>query len=234
MSSTGRTDALLLQLGRVDYPEALGVQRRVHALRAADEIPDTLILVEHPPVITLGRNAGRENLLVSDDELARRGVELHKSERGGDITFHGPGQLVGYPVFRLESGLVGVRRFVELVEESLIGGLERLGVRGERRKGYIGVWTGGSKVASIGVAVSRRVTFHGFALNVSTDLSWFELMNPCGIDGVRMTSVERESGEASLSAARDAVVQGFEASFGCSFQRNLPRSLTSATKGASS
>ncbi len=272
---------LLVELGTVDYGRALQLQRALVRLRQADEITDTLVLLQHPPVVTIGRNADRSNLLVSDAELARRGVELFRAERGGDITFHGPGQLVGYPVFRLGSrergegsrgqgsGLVGVRRFIDLVQEALVAALAELGVEAHVRPGYVGAWVGGEvrsakcegrskraevptyraqvpdsqcpiasprlprKIASIGVAVSRRVTYHGLALNVTTDLGWFDLMNPCGLMQVRMTSVRNEGGEDRRQEAYAAVVRGFESAFGLRFQRNLPRSLTSLTNGLS-
>lgn len=222
---------LVVRLARIPYPTALDFQHQLVELRLADEIPDTLVLLEHPPVITLGRNAGRTSLLVSDAELARRGVELIRVERGGDITFHGPGQLVGYPIFKLKSGVVGVRRFIELVEQSLIHALARHGVTARARDKLIGVWVEDRKLASIGVAVRRGVTFHGFALNVSTDLDWFDLMNPCGLAGVRMTSIRAESGRADWPAVSDSVVRGFENCFGLRAQTNLPRSITSLTNG---
>jgi lipoyl(octanoyl) transferase len=235
-------ESCLLDLGVVEYARALALQRELVLKRQADEIPDTLVLLEHLPVITLGKHADRRHLLITDDELERRGVKLVQVERGGDITFHGPGQLVGYPILKLGPGFVGVRRFVEKVEQALVLALEELGVEAEVRPGHIGVWTGMQcrvqsaeckvqnaesdkpeargelrKIASIGVAVCRGVTFHGFALNVSTDLSWFELMNPCGLTGVRMTSVAQERGNSDMAAARQAVVRGFKAVFGREF-----------------
>ena len=223
----------MVELGRVDYGRALMLQRSVWELRLRDEIPDTLILLEHPPVITLGRSAKLDNLLVSEAELTKRGMALYRTERGGDITFHGPGQLVGYPVFSLRQGLVGVRRFVEGLERALILALGRLGVRAQIRPGYIGVWVGEKKIASIGIAVRQGVTLHGFALNVTTDLSWFQLVRPCGLVGVVMTSIEREAGEQMAHNVRREVRQAFAAVFGISFQSNLPRSLASLTKGLS-
>lgn len=240
--SGGRT-ASLLQLGLVDYGRALELQAKLVRLRQEDKIPDTLVLLEHPPVITIGRNAGRSNLLVSDEELERRGVCLYKVERGGDITFHGPGQLVGYPVFRLgsggggqRSGLTGVRRFVEGIEQALILALAELGIHATIRPGFIGVWVGDSatrsfapstpgtpfrKIASLGIAVKRGVTMHGFALNVTTDLSWFGLMNPCGLDRIEMTSVKREGGKTDRARVRAAVVQGVGQAFGLGFSEEL-------------
>lgn len=219
--------ALLIEFGLVEYGRALDLQRSLHRLRMASAIPDTLVLLEHPPVVTVGRNADLRHLLVSKEELIQQGIELYHVERGGDITFHGPGQLVGYPVFLLQGGLTGVRRHVERLQEGLIRGLARLGVKAGRREGHIGVWVENRKIASIGVAVSRRVTLHGFALNVRDRLNGFQLIVPCGLAGVRMTAVELEGGLADMEAARKAVTGGFEEAFGLSFQTKLPRSLTS-------
>lgn len=218
----------------MEYTSALELQRNVRELRSTDAIPDTLILLEHPPVVTLGRNASAANLLVAESVLSGRGIKVIRTERGGDITFHGPGQLVGYPVFRLRTGLVGVRRYVELVHEAIAEALADVGVAGSAREGCVGIWSGEKKIASIGVAVRRGVTFHGFALNVCTDLSFFELMRPCGMAQVRMTSVLQEGGRADVEVAAAAVASAFEQVFGLRFQRNLPRSLTSLTKGLSS
>jgi lipoate-protein ligase B len=217
----------------VEYTDGLELQRTVRELRSAGAIPDTLILLEHPPVVTLGKHASSSNLLVSESVLSQRGIQIIRTERGGDVTFHGPGQLVGYPVFRLRSGLVGVRRYVELVQQALVRALADVGVAGSVRRGYIGVWSGDKKIASIGVAVRQGITFHGFALNVRTDLSYFELMRPCGIADVQMTSILQEGGDQDIETVAAAVVSGFEQVFGLRFQRNLPRSLTSLTKGLS-
>lgn len=227
--STGRSSVGLLSLGRVEYGRALELQRELWQLRVDDAIPDILVLLEHEPVITLGRSAKASNLLVSEAELARRGVALHRIERGGDVTFHGPGQLVGYPLFKLEAGIAGVRRFVERVEAALVAALAELGVEAGLRPGHIGVWCEDRKIASIGIAVKRRVTFHGFALNVSVDLAFFRLMNPCGMPDVVMTSVCAEGGVTDDARARSAVVAGFERVFGVEFQAKLPRILTSLT-----
>jgi lipoate-protein ligase B len=228
--SIGRGSLGLLSLGRVEYGRALELQHELWRLRVENGIPDTLLLLEHEPVITLGRSAKTTNLLVSEAELARRGVALHRIERGGDVTFHGPGQLVGYPVFKLEAGIAGVRRFVEQVEVSLVTALAELGVRAGPRPGHIGVWCEERKIASIGIAVKRRVTFHGFALNVTADLAFFQLMNPCGMPGVVMTSVSGEGGATDDARVRSAVVAGFKRVFGVELQEKLPRILTSLTE----
>jgi len=229
--SIGRGSLALLSLGRVEYGRALELQHELWRLRVEDNIADTLVLVEHDPVITMGRSAKTSNLLVSEAELARRGVALHRIERGGDVTFHGPGQLVGYPVFKLETGIAGVRRFVEQVEAALATALAGLGVGAGTRPGHIGVWCDDRKIASIGIAVKRRVTFHGFALNVDVDLACFRLMNPCGMPDVVMTSVRTEGGVTDDARVRSAVVAGFEKVFEVEVQAKLPRILISLTQG---
>ena len=184
----------LLHLGRIPYAEALAIQQQVIAARKQDLIGDTLLLLEHPPVLTLGRNAHRSNVLASDELLAQRGVELHEINRGGDVTYHGPGQLVGYPIFDLRGDLPGKKGphlgpvdYVRLLEEALIRTCGDFGVMAQRICKLTGVWTiaGGSirekKIAAIGVHVSQGVTSHGFALNVTTDLRDFEWIVPCGI-----------------------------------------------------
>jgi lipoate-protein ligase B len=228
--STGRGSLGLLSLGRLEYGRALELQSELWRLRVEDKIPDTLVLLEHQPVITLGRSAKASNLLVSEAELERRGVALQRIERGGDVTFHGPGQLVGYPVFKLETGIAGVRWFVERVEAALVTALAELGVNVGIRPGHLGVWRQERKIASIGIAVKRRVTFHGFALNVTVDLSFFRLMNPCGMPDVVMTSVSAEGGSSDDARVRSAVVAGFEKVFGVERQEKLPRILTSLTQ----
>ncbi len=190
----------VVRLGRLAYGEALELQRQVAADRIAGRVEqDVLLLVEHPPVVTLGRTAKERNLTSSPEFLQARGVELFEVERGGDVTFHGPGQLVGYPIFDLKRHRQDLHWYLRQVEESLIRGLAQYGITAERHPGFTGVWTQGRKIASIGVHVRDWVTWHGFALNVTTDLSYFTLIVPCGIDGVIMTSIERELGVAAPS-----------------------------------
>jgi lipoate-protein ligase B len=231
--SIGRGGVGLLNLGRIEYGRALELQRELWRLRVEEEIPDALLLLEHDPVVTLGRSAKASNLLAGEVELAQRGVAVHRTERGGDVTFHGPGQLVGYPVFKLASGIAGVRWFVERVEAALVAALAELGVSSGLRPSHIGVWCGERKIASIGVAVRRRVTFHGFALNVTVDLGFFRLMHPCGMPGVVMTSVSSEGGVTDDARVRSAVAAGFEDAFGFRLQEKLPRILTSLTQDLS-
>lgn len=185
----------VVALGRMGYEECLELQREVARQRITGAIPhDVLLLVEHPPVVTLGRASKEKNLMSSPEFLRSRGVELFEVERGGDVTFHGPGQLVGYPVFDLKRHKQDLHWYLRSVEEALIRIIGEYGIPGERSTGYTGVWTNGRKIASIGVHARDWVTWHGFALNVTTDLSYFDLIVPCGIVGVEMTSIQKETG----------------------------------------
>jgi lipoyl(octanoyl) transferase len=177
-------------LGRVEYPAAERLQADTVEARRRGSVPDTLFLLEHPPVITLGRGAEREHVLISPEERARRGIDLHETGRGGDVTYHGPGQLVGYPIVALPPGRRDVRRYLRDLEEALLRVVADYGVEGERRDGLTGVWVGDRKIAAIGVRISTGwVTSHGFALNVSTDLSGFAGIVPCGIRTLGVTSL---------------------------------------------
>ena len=187
------------RLGTMAYAEALELQRQVARARIDGSLEqDALLLVEHPPVVTLGRSAKERHLLASPEQLAARGVELFEVERGGDVTFHGPGQLVGYPIIDLKRHRQDLHWYLRQVEEALIVALAEVGISAERNRGYTGVWTSGRKIASIGVHARDWVTWHGFALNVSTDLRYFELMVPCGIQSVTMTSIDRELGAGNV------------------------------------
>lgn len=204
-----------VRLGSMSYEEALEFQRAVARDRISGEIPeDVLLLVEHPPVVTLGRSSKEKNLISSPDFLRSRGVELFEVERGGDVTFHGPGQLVGYPIIDLKRHRQDLHWYLRQVEEGLIRTLSRYGIVGERSTGYTGVWTKGRKIASIGVHARDWVTWHGFALNVTTDLSYFDLIIPCGIAGVEMTSIEKET---SLSPSVEEVALAASQEFGSLF-----------------
>lgn len=209
----------VLDLGPRGYLETLELQRTLCRRRLAGELDrDLLVLVEHEPVVTLGRGTRPTSLPLPPAELARRGVAVAEVERGGDVTYHGPGQLVGYPILHLSEHRQDLHWYLRQLEAALIAGLGDLGIRAERNPGLTGVWTGGRKIASIGVHVKQWVTFHGFALNVTTDLRGFDLIVPCGIRDVVMTSVAAELGDragAELgSRARAAVVQGFGQAFG--------------------
>jgi lipoyl(octanoyl) transferase len=203
----------ILQAGTVPYAEALDWQRRLADDRIAGRLDhDVLLLLEHPPVVTLGRTSHAENV------LRPAGVEVFEVERGGDVTFHGPGQLVGYPIFDLRNYKQDLHWYLRTLEQALIDALGLLDIPAERNPGYTGVWTQGRKIASIGIHVKQWVTWHGFALNVTTDLAHFDRIVPCGIPGVVMTSVEREtgngkSGETLWNESVDAVMRGFQQVF---------------------
>lgn len=199
-------------LGTMSYGAALELQRGVARSRIAKAVDeDVLLLVEHPPVVTLGRSSKQHHLLASPALLAKRGVELFEVERGGDVTFHGPGQLVGYPIIDLKRHKQDLHWYLRQVEEALIRAVAPLGIHGERNVGFTGVWTEGRKLASIGVHARDWVTWHGFALNVTTDLSYFDLIVPCGISAIEMTSIAREmqraAGVGVLGDSRDDALE---------------------------
>jgi lipoyl(octanoyl) transferase len=205
-------------LGRMTYAEALDLQRSLAQKRIDGGVDrDLLLLVEHNPVVTLGRGAKDSSMPLPSAEIAARGVELFEVDRGGDVTFHGPGQLVGYPIFDLAEHQQDLHWFLRRLESALITALGELGVPAERNEGRTGVWTRGRKIASLGIHVKRWVTWHGFALNVTTDLSYFDLIVPCGIPGVEMTSVQKELGERAprdlWSRSLDSVILGFADAF---------------------
>lgn len=184
---------LVASIGTMPYAEALDLQRAAAHARLDGRLDqDLLILVEHPPVVTTGRSTRDGNLLLDRDALAKRGIDLFDVERGGDVTFHGPGQLVGYGIIDLKRHKEDLHWYLRQVEQLLIDALGSLHVAADRNPGKTGVWTNGRKIASIGVHARQWVTWHGFALNVTTDLSYFDVMVPCGIADVTMTSVERE------------------------------------------
>jgi lipoyl(octanoyl) transferase len=205
------------RLGRVGYAEALELQKTLVEQRKQGLIPDQLLLLEHPDVITLGvrtRN-DRSHVLATPETLAAEGVPVFETGRGGDVTYHGPGQLVGYPIFDLKPDRCDVHQYVRDLEEALIRAVGGFGIRAGRVKGLTGIWTGPAgreaKLAAIGVRISRWVTSHGFALNVSTDLSRFGLIVPCGIEDKPVTSMERLLGRPVLMAeVEDAVVRAFD------------------------
>jgi len=203
----------VVQAGTVPYAEALDWQRELAEDRIAGRLPhDVLLLLEHPPVVTLGRNSQPRHV------LQPAGIDVFEVERGGDVTFHGPGQLVGYPILDLRAYKQDLHWYLRTLEQALIEALGVLGILAERNPGFTGVWTRGKKIASIGIHVKQWVTWHGFALNVTTDLTHFDRIVPCGIQGVEMTSVEREAGRGTgdglWQESVDAVVKGFETAFG--------------------
>ena len=222
--TTSRADRLLqvATLGTMPYAQALAVQRAAAQARIDGALSsDLLLLVEHPPVITYGRSTKQEHLLLDQRALAERGVELFEVERGGDVTFHGPGQLVGYPIIDLREHRQDLHWYLRQLEQVLIDALGTFGVSAQRRPSLTGVWTGGHKIASIGVHARQWVTWHGFALNVTTDLSYFDLIVPCGIADVEMTSlsreVERVSGQQFSPSAAARVAEAVTAAMANTF-----------------
>ena len=234
-------------LGRMDYGRALVLQEELVALRQQGRVDNTLLLLEHPPVLTLGRNANRSNVLASADYLAARGVTLHEINRGGDVTYHGPGQLIGYPIFDLRSlhnargRRLGPVDFVRMMEEALIRVCGMHGVPAGRICGLTGVWCaaqgrsldegcgakasdpprGERKIGAIGIHFSRGVTSHGFAFNVTTDLRDFQLINPCGITDRPVTSLEREVAEPGKLPGLEAIAHQAARQFGLVFQEQV-------------
>ncbi len=213
------------RLGQVAYDEALKLQQELVEDRRAGRIGDTLLLLEHPPVITLGaRNRGRPtNVIASAAELAHAGVTVVETGRGGDVTYHGPGQLVGYPIFDLRPDRCDVHRYVRDLEEALIRAIRTFGIEAGRVPGLTGVWVGPpgreSKLAAIGIRISRWITSHGFALNVATNLDHFQLIVPCGIADRGVTSLEHLLGRRpEMSQVEDAVSEGVASVFGAALQ----------------
>ncbi len=200
----------------MDYAEAFRLQRELVESRQRGVIPDQLVILEHPHTITLGRNGKRENLLASEDILRRAGISFQETDRGGDITYHGPGQIVGYPIVDLREWQRDVAAYVRAIEQVLIDTLADFGIPAERVAGLTGVWTGGSKIAAIGVHISRWVTSHGFALNVNTDLSYFQYIVPCGLT-LPVTSMA----ELGVHAEQDEVARTIATHFGRIFEREM-------------
>ena len=240
-----------LYLGRVEYAKALRLQQELVELRREDRIGNVLLLLEHPPVLTLGRHANRANVLASDELLASRGVTLHQINRGGDVTYHGPGQLVGYPIFDLrsmerpEGGRMGAVDFVREMEEALIRVCGIFGVRAGRIAGLTGVWVAAEgspleasarKIGAIGIHVSRGITSHGFAFNVTTDLRDFSLINPCGITDKPVTSLEREVPNPSELPDLETIANHAARQFGNVFKESIltVESLDALRKAAAS
>jgi lipoate-protein ligase B len=198
-------------LGRVPYGEALELQAALVSRRRAGDIPDTLLLLEHPHVITLGTSAHRDNILIDEDQGRLLGIDIFDTGRGGDVTYHGPGQLVGYPILDLKPDRCDLHRYVRDLEEVLIRALASFGIEAGRKDGLTGAWVADEKIAAIGVRVSSGwITSHGFALNVSTDLSFFDSIVPCGITQFGVTSIERVlKRNVAMDEVCDAVEQGF-------------------------
>ncbi len=207
----------IYKLGTVPYEKALEYQENLLAKRIAEEIQDSLILLEHPPTITTGRKGNTENLLVRKEYLEKHGVSFVHASRGGDITFHGPGQIVGYPILNLKNHGMDIRKHLRSIEEVIIKTLRDFDIEGRRIDGVTGVWAKRSKIASIGIAIRKWVTYHGFALNVSTNLDYFNLILSCGITDVRITSIGSWLGNEEnvrMDDVTQSVIKNFMGVFG--------------------
>ncbi len=207
----------IYELGTVPYEKALEYQENLLAKRIAEEIGDSLILLEHPPTITTGRKGNTGNLLVRKEYLEKHGISFVHASRGGDITFHGPGQIVGYPILNLKNHEMDIRKHLRSIEEVIIRTLGDFEIEGRRIDGVTGVWVKRSKIASIGIAIRKWVTYHGFALNVSTNLDYFELILSCGITDVRITSIGSWLGNEeniTMDEVTQSVIKNFMGVFG--------------------
>lgn len=203
-------DGWIANLGQAKYLEVLDLQRELVKLRQEQRIPDTLLLVEHEPVITLGRRGSTSNILTSSEQLALQGINVYQVERGGDVTYHGPGQLVGYPLMDLAERSIGVRRFVDLLEEAIILTLADFDIHAGRQSQHRGVWVEDRKVAALGVAIKRWVSFHGFALNVSPNLGHYCHIHPCELQPEQVTSMAELLGETpSMAGVTQKLVSRF-------------------------
>ncbi|MXW21835.1 MAG: lipoyl(octanoyl) transferase LipB [Candidatus Dadabacteria bacterium] len=207
----------IYELGTIPYEKALEYQENLLAKRITEEIPDSLILLEHPPTITTGRKGNTGNLLVRKEYLEKHGISFVHASRGGDITFHGPGQIVGYPILNLKNHEMDIRKHLRSIEEVIIRTLGDFEIEGRRIDGVTGVWVKRSKIASIGIAIRKWVTYHGFALNVSTNLDYFELILSCGITDVRITSIGSWLGNEEsigMDEVTQSVIKNFMGVFG--------------------
>jgi lipoyl(octanoyl) transferase len=205
---------IVRELGRVEYASAFALQRRLVEERKQGAIPDQLVLLEHPHVITMGRNGRAENVLAGDDVLDRAGISYHSTDRGGDVTYHGPGQLVGYPILDLRDWKRDVVGYVRAIEQVIVDTLADFGIEAGRVPKLTGVWVDGRKIAAIGVHISRWVTSHGFALNVSTDLSYFQYIVPCGLTKP-VTSMAQLGRAAGLEEVSRTLAGHFGRTFAC-------------------
>ena len=212
-------------IGRIGYAEALCLQKELVERRKHGLIPDQLLIVEHPHVITLGRNGHAENLLASGDILEQAGIAFHSTDRGGDITYHGPGQIVGYPIFDLREWKRDVIAYVRAVEQAVIGALADFGIEGERVAGATGVWVGGAKICAIGIHISRWVTSHGFALNHTTALNYFQYIVPCGL-----TKPVTSLAQLGVTASRSRVIEALANRFAEEFTLEIHEPVVSMEK----
>ncbi len=214
-------------LGVIPYESALHLQRRLVQARGERSIPDVFLLLQHPPVLTMGRFRGEEDMVAPREVLAQKGITVYHTNRGGSITYHGPGQLVGYPILDLKELCLGVREYIAKLEEVIIRLLLNMGLRGHRVAGFPGsVWVGDEKVCSIGIHVSHHITMHGFALNVNTDLRHFQYINPCGMKGKVMTNISKLLGYSiAAEAITGALLDSFSETFELTRKQGLKKCL---------
>ena len=219
-------EPIVSDLKTMDYAACLKLQRAVHGARVNGLIPDTLLLVEHPHVLTFGRRARQENVLVSESVLQKKGVTCIHIERGGDVTYHGPGQILAYPIFALEKRRVGVLDFVEKLESVMIRALSDYGIRGERDDRNRGVWVKGRKIGFVGIAVKKGISLHGLALNVSPDLSFFQMIHSCGLKEVGITSMAELLGKMiPMADIKTRVIFYFQEIFDMNPNQTRPEDL---------
>ena len=214
------------KLGRVNYQSALELQLSILDRLKRRETSDTLLLLEHPPTFTIGRRGRLEHLLKNQEELKNKGIEFEVVGRGGDITYHGPGQLVGYPITDLGNHKFDIHLFLRNIEQVIINALSDFDIIGETKRDHTGVWVRDEKIASIGVGVKKWATYHGFALNVNTDLSYFDMIVPCGIPGIKMTSMKELSQgkeDIDMSEVQNSIIEGFSCVFNVSPQLSSNR-----------
>jgi lipoate-protein ligase B len=204
------------RLGLVDYKDALKLQLSLLDKRTKDEIEDALLLLQHPPTFTIGRSGKIEHLLLNEKELKKRGIHFEAISRGGDVTYHGPGQLVGYPIIDLNKFDRDINQFLRNIEEMIIRALSGFHIKAQRIKGLTGVWVNEEKIASIGVGIKKWITYHGFALNVNTDLSYFDMIVPCGIPGAKMTSIKKLKNnidDINITEVESSIIDAFSSVF---------------------
>jgi len=210
---------LVYWLGSIGYQDAYHMQRKLFRERLNGRIPDTLLLLEHPPTITIGKSGKLENILVSREQLAQKGISLVFIDRGGDVTYHGPGQLVGYPIFDLRERGRDAHRYIRNLEEAIIRTLNGFSIKSGRDHGHAGVWVADDEIAAIGLSLSKWITMHGFALNVNTDLSLFSLINPCGFTNRSATSISRLLGRViPMDEVKEQLLAHFAEVFNASME----------------
>lgn len=223
------TKCQVIDLGLIEYPEAYKVQKKILEERKRNEVPDTLLILQHPDVITVGRGGNENNILASEEELRAKGIIVHKVDRGGDVTFHGPGQLVAYPIFNLKEQVKDVHLYLRKLEEVVIEFLKKYKVKGLRRQGVTGVWVepkNNQKIASIGIGLSSWVTYHGVSIKINADLNKFSLIRPCGMDSHKITSLNQLLLETvNIIEAKERLLEAFKAVFNLEIKVVEPFSL---------